>query len=225
MSGRPKITHCIFFCQSYSTCHYSYSYPNTLKLYRRHCPNNCPYIIYIILSGKFNYMWIHSWTIILAWGLPTFLPLIATWWLCLLFTQLCVNLCDPMDYRMPSLSFTISQSLLRFMSIESVIQPNNLILCCPLLLLPSIILSIRVFSNVSALHIRWPKYWSFNFNISPSNVYSGLISFRTDWFDLLTSKGLSRVFSNTTVQKHQFFGAQLSLWSNSHIHTGLLEKP
>ena len=130
-----------------------------------------------------------------------------------------------MDYRMLSLSFTISQSLLRFMSIESVIQPNNLILCCPLLLLPSVFPSIRVFSNVSVLHIRWPKYWSFNFNISPSNVYSGLISFRTDWFDLLTSKGLSRVFSNTTVQKHQFFGAQLSLWSNSHIHTGLLEKP
>ena len=85
---------------------------------------------------------------------------------------------------MPSLPFTVSQSLLKFMSIESVIQSNNLILCRPLLLLPSIIMSIRVFSNVSVLHIRWPKYWSFNFNISPSNEYSGLISFRTDLISL-----------------------------------------
>ena len=82
---------------------------------------------------------------------------------------------------------------------------------CPLLLLPSIFPSIRVFSKESALHIRWPKYWSFSFNISPSNEYSGLISFRMDWFDLLSVQGLSRVFSNTTVQKHQFFSAQLSL--------------
>ena len=79
------------------------------------------------------------------------------------------------------------------------------------------------FSNELALHIRWPKYWSFNFSISPSNEYSGLISFRIDCLILL-SKGLSRVFSNTTVQKHQFFGAQPSLWSNSHIHLWLLEK-
>ena len=81
-----------------------------------------------------------------------------------------------------------------------------------------------LFSSVSSLHITWPKYWSFNFSISPFNEYSGLISFRIDWFDLLESKGLSRVFSNTTVQKHQCFGAQLSLWSNPHIHTWLLEK-
>ena len=88
--------------------------------------------------------------------------------------------------------------------------------CCPLLLLPSIFPSIRVFSSELALLIRWPKYWSFN--ISPSSEYSGLIS--------LQSKGLlSRVFSSTTVQKHQFFDAQPSLWSNSHICTGLLEKP
>ena len=79
--------------------------------------------------------------------------------------------------------------------------------------------------NESVLRIRWPKYWSFSFNISPSNEYSGLISFRIDWLDLLQSKGLSRVFSNTTVQKHQFFSAKLSLWSKSHIHTQLLEKP
>ena len=94
---------------------------------------------------------------------------------------------------------------------------------------PSILTSIRIFSNESALCIRWPKYLSFSFNISPSNEYSGLISFRINWLDLLarrlSSKGLSRVFSNTMVQKHQFFGAQLSSQSNSYIHTWLLEKP
>ena len=84
-----------------------------------------------------------------------------------------------------SLSITNSQSLLKLMSIESVIPSNHLILCCPLLLLPSIFPSIRVFSNESVLCMRWPKYWSFSFSISPSNEYSGLISFRTDWFDLL----------------------------------------
>ena len=107
-----------------------------------------------------------------------------------------------------SLSFTISQSLLKLLSIESVMPSNHLIFCRPLLLLPSIFPSIRVFSNQLALHIRWPKYWSFSFNISPSNAYSGLISFRIDWFDLLTVKELSKVFSNTPVHKHQFFGTQ-----------------
>ena len=98
------------------------------------------------------------------------------------------------------------------MSIESVMPSNHLILCHPLLLLPSIFPSITVFSNESALCIRWPKYWSFSFNISLSNEYSRLISFRVDWLDLLLqSKGLSRVFSSTTVQKHQFFSAQISL--------------
>ena len=82
--------------------------------------------------------------------------------------------------------------------------------CCPLLLLPSIPPSIRVFSNESTLRMRWPKYWCFSFSIIPSNEHPGLISFRMDWLDLLQSKGLSRVFSNTTVQKHQFFGTQLS---------------
>ena len=87
--------------------------------------------------------------------------------------------------RKASLSITNSQSLCKLMSIESVMPPNHLILCCPLLLLPSIFPSIRVFSNESALRIRWPKYWSFNFRISPSNEYSGLISFRIDCLDLL----------------------------------------
>ena len=110
-----------------------------------------------------------------------------------------------------SLSITNSRNLCKLISIESVMPSNHLILCRPLLLLPSIFPSIRVFSNESVLHIRWPKYWSFSFSISPSNEYSGLISFRIDWFYLLAVQGLSRVFSNTTVQKHQFFSAQPSL--------------
>ena len=129
-----------------------------------------------------------------------------------------------------SLSFIVSQSLLRFMSIESVMPSNHLILCHALLLLPSIICSIRVFSSESSLHIRWPKNIkrSFSFRISPSNEYSGLFSFRIDLFvnpkefqssKVPKSKGFSRVFSNTTVQKHQFFSSQPSLWSNSRIHT------
>ena len=125
-----------------------------------------------------------------------------------------------------SLSITNSQSLLKLMFIESVMPSNHLILCHPLLLPPSIFPSIRVFSNESVLRIRWPKYWSFSFNISPSNEHPGLISFRMGWLHLLAvSMGLSRVFSNTTVQKHQSFGAQLSSQSNSHIHTWPLEKP
>ena len=88
-----------------------------------------------------------------------------------------------------SLSITSSQSLLKLMSIESVMPSNHLILCCPLLLLPSIFPSIKVFSKDSGLHIRWPKYWSFSFNISPSNEYSGLISFSIDWLDLLVVQG------------------------------------
>ena len=94
------------------------------------------------------------------------------------------------------------------MSIESVMPSNHLILCHPLLLPPSIFPSIRVFPNESVVHIRWPEYWSFTFNISSSNEYSRLISFRMDWLDLLAV--FSRVFSNTTVQKQQFFSAQLS---------------
>ena len=88
-----------------------------------------------------------------------------------------------------SLSFTISWSLLKLMSIESVMPSNHLILCRPLLLLPSVFPSIRVFSNKSVLHVRWPKYWRFSFNISPSNECSGLISFRMDWLDLLAVQG------------------------------------
>ena len=127
--------------------------------------------------------------------------------------------------RQASLSISNYRSLSKLMSIESVMPSNHLILCRPLLLLPSIFPSISVFSNEAALHIRWPKYWSFSFNISTSNKYSGLISFRMDLLDLPQSKGLSRVLSNTIVQKHQVFGTQLSLQSNTHIHTWSLEKP
>ena len=110
-----------------------------------------------------------------------------------------------------SLSIANSRSLPKPMSIESVMPSNQLILCCPLFLPPSIFPSIRVFSNESALLIRWPKYWSFSFNISPSNDTQGWSpSEWTGWISL-PSKGLPRVFSNTTVQKHQFFGAQVSL--------------
>ena len=113
--------------------------------------------------------------------------------------------------RQASLSITNSRSLLKLISIELVMPSNCLILFQPLLLLPSIFPSTRVFSNESALCIKWPEYRSFSFNNSPSKEYSGLIYFRLDWLDLLQCKGLSRVFSNTTVQRHQFFSAQLSL--------------
>ena len=110
------------------------------------------------------------------------------------------------------------------MPIESVMLSNCLIFCCPLLILPSIFPRIWVFSSDPPLYIKWPKYWSFSFSISPSNEYLVLISFRIDWFDLLKSKGLTKVFSNTKIQTHLVFGAQSSLWSNSHICTWLLEK-
>ena len=115
-----------------------------------------------------------------------------------------------------SLSITNSRSSLKFVSIESVMPSNHLILCCPLLLPPSIFPSIRVFSNESVLHIRWPKDWSFSFNISPSNDYSGLISFRMDWLDLLAVQGtlkshLQHHSSKAAILQHStFFTVQLS---------------
>ena len=127
--------------------------------------------------------------------------------------------------RQAYLSVTNSRSSLKHTSIESVMPSSHLILCPPLLLLPPIPPSIRVFSNESTLRMRWPKYWSFTFNIIPSKEHPGLISLEWTVRTSLQSKGLSRVFSNTTVQKHQFFGTQLSSQSNSHIHTWPLEKP
>ena len=124
-----------------------------------------------------------------------------------------------------SLFITISWSSFKLKCIESVMPSSHLILCCPLLLLPPILPSIRVFSNESALCSKWPKYWSFSFSIIlPKNTQGWSPLEWTGWISL-QSKGLSRVFSNTTVQKHQFFGAQPSSQSNSHIHTWLLEKP
>ena len=117
------------------------------------------------------------------------------------------------------LSITNSHSLLKLMSIKLGMPPHHLILCHPLFLLSSIFPCTSVFSNESALHIRWLKDWSFSFSISPSNEYPGLISFRIDWFDLLVVQGTLEYFSNITVQKHQFFSTQPSLWSNSYIHT------
>ena len=108
---------------------------------------------------------------------------------CCSVTQSCLTLCDPWTVApQTSLSLTISWSLLKLMAIELVMLSNHLILCRPPFLLPSIFLSVRVFSE-SALHIRWPKYWSFSFSISSSDEYSGLISFRIDWFDLLAVQG------------------------------------
>ena len=118
-----------------------------------------------------------------------------------------------------SLSITNPQSLLKLMSIESVMSSSHLILCRPLLLLPPVPPSIRVFSNESTLHVRWRKCWSFSFSISPSNEHPGLISFRMDWLDLLAVQGTLKNLRQHTVQKHQYFGAQLSSQSNSHIHT------
>ena len=141
-------------------------------------------------------------------------------WKCLLSVQLSHSVvCDslqtqgfPVHHHLPELAQT---------HVHGVGDASNhLILHRPLLLLPSIFPSIRIFSNESGLCIRWPKYWSFS--ISPPNEYSELTSFSIDWFDF---PEVSKVFSSTTVQKYQFFGAQPSLWSNSHIHTWLLGKP
>ena len=126
---------------------------------------------------------------------------------CCSVAQLCLFETSWMAAHQVFLSFTISRSLLSLTSIESMMPSNHLIICHPLLLLPSIFPSIRVFSNESALHIRWPKYWSFS--ISPSNESSGLISFRIDSLISLQSKGFSSIFSSTTVWKHQLSALSL----------------
>ena len=130
--------------------------------------------------------------------------------------QSCPTLCDPwIAACQASLSIINSWSLFKFMSIESVIPSNHLILCHPLLLLPSVFPSIRVLSNELALHVRWPKFWSFSFIISPSNEYSGLISFRMDWLDLLAVQGILKSLqhhsSKASILWHSaFFIVQLS---------------
>ena len=118
--------------------------------------------------------------------------------------------------RQASLSITNSQSLLKLMSVESVMPSSHFILCRPILLPPSLFASIRVFSNESALHIRWPKYWSFSFRISPSNEYSGLISFRMDWLDLLAVQGTLRSLLQHHRSKVSVLQCSASLGSSSH---------
>ena len=141
-----------------------------------------------------------------------------------LVTELCPTFCDPMDCNMPEFLFiTNSWNLLKVMYIEAVVPSNHLILCFPLLLKPSIFPSIRVFSNESVLRIRWPKYWSFSFSISPSNEYSGMIYFRMDWLALLAVQGILK----SLLQHHSskasvlwcsaFFMVQLS---HPHMTTG-----
>ena len=135
--------------------------------------------------------------------------------------QPCLTLCDPMNHTahqasLPEFTQTCPLSWWCHPTVSSSVVPCS---SCPQSLPAS-----ESF-NQSTLRMSWPKYWSFSFSIIPSKEHPGLISFRMDWLDLLAVQGLSRVFSNTTAQKHQFFGAQLSSQSNSHIHTWLLEKP
>ena len=143
---------------------------------------------------------------------------------CCLVAKSCLTLCSPMDYSMPGFPVLhYPPELFRFVSIESLMLPNHVILC-HFLLLPSIFPSIKVFPSESVLHIRWPKYWSFSFSMNPSNEYSGLISFRMDWFALLGVQG--------TLKSHLQHNLKASIpWhsafftSKPHIHTRLLEKP
>ena len=147
--------------------------------------------------------WTENWTTSSAalWTLWDVLKFNSLLTLFLLFSHSVMSdFCDPMDTCQAYLSITNSQSLLKLISIKLVMPSNHLILCRPLLLLPPIPPGIRVFWNESVLGIRWPKYWSFSFNISPSNEHPELISFRKDWWTSLQSKGLSRVLSNTTAQ-------------------------
>ena len=135
-------------------------------------------------------------------------------------TQSCPILCNPMDCSMPG--FPVHHQLLELTQnhvhwVGNAIQPSHSLL--PFLLLPSVFPSIRVFSNESVLCISWPKNWNFSFSISLSNEYSGLISFRIGWVDLLSVQVTLKSLLHTRIQKHQFFSAQLSLWSNSHIYT------
>ena len=189
------------------------------------------YLISIIILAQYQTPRMRRNTIILTLRANDFSPLRKKkkWWLNFVVVQ---SLSLVQLFVIPwtaacqaSLSFIVSCNLLKLMSIESVMPYNHLILSHTLLLLPSVFSSIRVFSNESALCIRWPKYWHFSFSISPFNVYSGLIPLGLTGLISLLSKGLSRVFSITSVWKHQFFIAQTSLWPNSHISTWLLEKP
>ena len=137
---------------------------------------------------------------------------------CCSVTQSYPNLCDPQTAaRQDFLPITVSQSLLELMSIELVMSSNDLILCCALVLMPSIFLSIRVFSNESVLCIRWPKCWNFSFGISPSNEYSRLISFRIDWFDLLAVQGTHKSLPQHHISKASVLRCPAFFTDNFHI--------
>ena len=136
---------------------------------------------------------------------------------CYSVTKSCPNLCEPMNCSM--LGFSVLHNLPELVPSNQWCMPSNhLIVCCPLLLLPSIFPSIKVFSSEPSLHIRLPKCWSFSFSISPSKEYLGLISFRIDLFDLLAVQGTLKSLLQYHGSKGQFFGAKPSLWFNSHIH-------
>ena len=149
-----------------------------------------------------------------------------TFYCCCSVAKSYLTLCDHMDCRTPGFLFLHHlQGLLKLLSTELVMPLNHLILYCPLLILPSIFPSIRVFSNESDLHTRWPKYWGFSFSISPSIEYSGLISFRIDWFDLLAVQRTLKCLLQHQSSKASILWCSDSLRSNSHIRTWLLEKP
>ena len=165
-----------------------------------------------------------SWARLSDW---TTLGHVRKWDVKVLVTQSCLTLCDPMECSTQAcLSITNSRSSLKLMSIESMMPSNHLILCCPLPLLPSVFPSIRVFSDESCLHIRLPKHWSWGFSsiLLPMNIQGWFLLGLTSLISL-QSRGLPRVFSNITVQKHQSFGTRPFLRSNSHIHAWLLETP
>ena len=174
---------------------------------------NTPYITCSLISRPRS-VWFQEHVV---WGDPLVYSNDSPAWIIIdhqfsLVAQSCLTLCNPMNRRTPGLPVQHhSRSSHKPMFIESVMPSNHLILCGPLLLLPPTPPSIRVFSSESALHIRWPKYWSFSFNISPSNEHPGLISFRMDWLDLPAVQGTLKSLLQTTVQKHQFFCTQLSL--------------
>ena len=178
----------------------------------------------ILASQRF----ISGLSILFHWSIcpPLFKVLVNDLWKqfmhCCSVVSYCWQACVLQQTRLPVLHYLQEFAQSHVHWVDDAIQPSHPLL--PLVLLPPIFPSIRGFSNESALCIRWPKYWSFTFSFSPSHEYSGLISFRIDCLISLESKGLSRIFSSIAVQKHQFFGAQPSLWSNSHICTWYWEK-
>ena len=207
MEGHKNDAHHFRFCTTCGPPHAFFS--DSWKTGAQEKPGNCA-ILYTAQTPSIwdpKWLWAESsdWlspkinSLEVLWIVVAVVQLLSHVWLFVIpWTAACQD----------SMFSTVSWSLFKFMCIESMMVSNDPIFCCPLLLLPSIYSSSRVFSNEWVLYIRWPKYWSFSFSMSPSNEYSGLISFRIDYLISLLSKGLSRVFSSTTIQKHQFFSTQ-----------------